>query len=802
VQRKLSSGGTAYTLTQLSYDSLGRIDCTATRMNPAVYGNLPAACALSTAGSFGPDRIRQTKYDPAGHVTQKLAGVGTNVAATKRTMTYTNNGRLATLADGNGSTATYAYDGFDRLSQTTYPAPQAGGTAPTELFAYDANSNLLSHTLRDGTAITFTRDNLNRVTLKTLPGTDPSVSYSYDSLGRLTSANQTGNNVSFTYDALSRKLTETGPQGTVTSTFDLAGRRTSVAYPAAAGATNLTVAYTYLATGEVSTIMDGTTNLATYTYDNLGKRAGVTLGNGVVQSYTRDPISRLTTLTDNLAGATNDLTIGGSTTPITYNPAGQITSVMRSNDTYAWGGAVPVTRSYAMNLLNQYLSTSSGGTTTATFTNDMKGNLTSDSTNSFCYSSENLLTSKGGTCGAPTVALSYDPARRLYSVAGSTTTRFAYSGRKILADYDGANSLQDRYVFGPGVDEPIVEYSSTGVRTWLLADERGSIIARTNSAGALVAANSCDEYGIPSSNNVGLFQYTGQAWISQLGMNYYKTRIYSPTMGRFMQTDRIGTADNANLYAYVHNDPVNSKDSAGTCGEGCVVGIGIGIGIGVEMFRQVERTGSIDLSQTGLEEDAVGGLAGGAAAAGAIVFGSDTVGLAIYYGLVGAGAEGADDSLNGTTGPQLYNDMLFGAATGDLIGFGGLGLDALLDTSSYSTAFIADNGDFVIDAGGDFYTVAEQDVGQANAFFSGLLAGVVNSIAVSAYDEFGSPVTLVVPYADDSMSDSFSNDPLGLGFDDPLGGTSTGDPSNDPNDPLGLDPGGDSENGIGGGSGN
>lgn len=37
--------------------------------------------------------------------------------------------------------------------------------------------------------------------------------------------------------------------------------------------------------------------LATYAYDNLGRRTSVTFGNGVVQSNTFDAVSRLATLT-------------------------------------------------------------------------------------------------------------------------------------------------------------------------------------------------------------------------------------------------------------------------------------------------------------------------------------------------------------------------------------------------------------------------------------------------------------------------------------------------------------------------
>jgi RHS repeat-associated protein len=122
-------------------------------------------------------------------------------------------------------------------------------------------------------------------------------------------------------------------------------------------------------------------------------------------------------------------------------------------------------------------------------------------------------------------------------------------------------------VFGPG-GQPIVQYEGSGTtsRRCLGSDERGSIVSATDSSGTLIGLNSYDEYGIPGMSNVGRFAYTGQAWLSEIGMQYSRARMYSPTMGRFMQTDPVGYGAGANIYDYVLGDPVNLTDPMGlTC---------------------------------------------------------------------------------------------------------------------------------------------------------------------------------------------------------------------------------------------
>lgn len=69
---------------------------------------------------------------------------------------------------------------------------------------------------------------------------------------------------------------------------------------------------------------------------------------------------------------------------------------------------------------------------------------------------------------------------------------------------------------------------------------------------------------LPSlSSNKTPPRYTAQRWDTESGLYYYRTRYYSPSLGRFLTTDPIGYGDGLNVYAYVGNDPVNSNDPSG-----------------------------------------------------------------------------------------------------------------------------------------------------------------------------------------------------------------------------------------------
>jgi RHS repeat-associated protein len=116
-----------------------------------------------------------------------------------------------------------------------------------------------------------------------------------------------------------------------------------------------------------------------------------------------------------------------------------------------------------------------------------------------------------------------------------------------------------------GIDEVFTRTDSSGTANFL-TDVLGSTLALTSSSGSTLAQYAYEPFGntfVTSGSSASSYEYTGRE-NDGTGLYFYRARYYNPALQRFVSEDPIGFGGgDVNLYAYVSNDPISSKDSFG-----------------------------------------------------------------------------------------------------------------------------------------------------------------------------------------------------------------------------------------------
>ncbi len=493
-------------------------------------------------------RVIELSYDSAG----RKSTLKDEALATAMTFTYTDNGLVASVKDTNNNTTQLDYDGFDRLNKTTFP-----DTTYTQNSSYDANGNVLVFRMRSGNTVTNTFDVLNRLSTKSPTG-QPVVTNTYDLAGRLikvstpvVAGEPTSGDFQYFFDTAGRFYQEQYPDTkTVTHVLDANGNRTKTTWPDGYFIDRVFDQLNRLT--DIRLNGSGSSSLH-FDYDALSRRSGLTYGASVASAfYSFGTANDVTALAQSWLGSSVAFAYG-------YDDTGRLVNQAASDAQFAWHSVAGGTGSYGTaSNLNLYPTV--GGVSQTYNTN---GCLTGDGTWTFSYDSENRLTA--ASMAGVTASYLYDPAHRQgQKNVGGVKTRYIYDGWQRIADYDGATgTLQNRFVYGTSLDEPLLQVSAAGVVSYFHHDRIGNVIATSDSSGAVTNRYKYSPYGESPGIAGTSFGFQGQRYDSETGLYYFKHRQYSAKLGRFLQPDPIGYRAGMNLYAYVGNDPLDHTDPYG-----------------------------------------------------------------------------------------------------------------------------------------------------------------------------------------------------------------------------------------------
>ncbi len=412
---------------------------------PVPLPSLPA----DTPGDRLEPGYTTTIYDPAGRATS-VSDQNGNTTTTQ----YDPDGNKTTVTDPSGNVTTNCY--YWETSTCASGAPSAGGD-PSSLY-----STTTPPTQADPGGIVTTYTYLPGGSTSTVTTPSGVTTDDYDANGDLQAKDYSNAasgysatpNVTYTYYPDGSKETMTDGTGTTTYSYDANGDLTSQALAAGAetGLTSNTVSYSYFSTGARQTVtypQSGSSSpTATYTYDASGQMASVTDSNGKTTTFAHDPDNNLTsTAFPNNMTSANDYNLDDAMTltsvaptsqpnnPIAqmssprdpsdlvssesdngalqnsstfgYDPAGRLNSVNGTTVIYNPSGQASKSPSGNSQSYDHLGAVTSGGSSSASYTNDTLGDrtamTTSTATSAYSYNQSGELTS------VPTPPPAYSP---------------------------------------------------------------------------------------------------------------------------------------------------------------------------------------------------------------------------------------------------------------------------------------------------------------------------------------------------------------------------------------------------------
>jgi RHS repeat-associated protein len=459
------------------------------------------------------------------------------------------------------------------------------------------------------------------------------VSYVYDDSGTsptkglLLSISMTGPlptyQETFSYDSFkrvwSRTWTRDGRSYTIGYQYNSAGQRTQITYPS-----GRVVTFGRDNKGRLTSIGNFLTSVS---YNGIGQMTGLSLGNGVTESFGYDP-QRMQLVSQTAKGSDELLSLNynyqaqaGQMGPgTTAGNAGQLMSVsgsingMTESASYRydlWGrlvtsnqttNGVTAQRRFAYDrwgnrtgmwdavsggnqIQSITLQQSAGAPTnrvstvnTVSYSYDSSGNVVSDGLHSYGYDAENRMTSAdSGSTGS----YRYDyQNRRVQKVTTGAPVHYIWEGSQVIAEYNvSTGALLAEYISsGRGMLAKV----ENGVTSYFVSDRLSTRLV-LDSTGNVLSRQSHLPYGeeIASAGSVDKRRFTSYERDDNINSDYAVHRQYALSTGRFQQPDPYRTSgylvdpQSWNRYSYVRGDPVNRLDPTGLLDRPLNVWIGV-----------------------------------------------------------------------------------------------------------------------------------------------------------------------------------------------------------------------------------
>lgn len=342
---------------------------------------------------------------------------------------------------------------------------------------------------------------------------------------------------------------------------------------------------------------------AEYSYDGMNRLAQRADRFGIpnlVEKVVYDKLSRLTQY--GLYDSAGNTAIAAATT-LTYDALGNILTKSDAGAYYYNASGSGSVRPHAVAAVRGMLNND--------YAYDANGNMLSGGGRTMAYTSFNMLNQVSSELACHKFIYQGDHQRLSQTIynqpcLGLTVSSAAVSatlymhpdaanGMSFERETRGSSKLFKHYVSAGGSVVAVLTTSSltgntnaSGTVNYLHYDHLGSVVAVTDSSGAVIERRSFDPWGRPRNttgtpgtgelpNGVASATdrgFTMHEHLENVGLIHMNGRVYDPLLARFTSADPMiqspGSSQSYNRYSYTWNNPLNGTDLTGYCWGGFI----------------------------------------------------------------------------------------------------------------------------------------------------------------------------------------------------------------------------------------